>query len=96
MCTLEHRDGSGPRTFVNQAPEVDGSIKNVNKHDHIDRSAGQKERNYDRIDYVWPKYNPHDTMPQNDNGFDLELRSATIGIASCRNRISLQSPTMYL
>jgi platelet-activating factor acetylhydrolase len=71
VCALEHRDGSGPRTFVNHAPEVDGN-------DSIDHTSGQRRRDCDRIDYVWSKYNPQDTSPQNDEGVDIELRSAQL------------------
>lgn len=78
VCAIEHRDGSGPRTYVNHSKERETSIEEVGKHRHIDHRPKQKERRYDKIDYVWPKNNPYDTMPDNSDGVDLELRSAQL------------------
>jgi len=78
VCALEHRDGSAPRTFVNHTSEVDGRIKNVDNNHHIIRSAGQKQTNSDQVDYVWSKYNRQDTSPKNEQGVDIELRSAQL------------------
>jgi len=78
VCAIEHRDGSGPRTFVNHAKTGQGSIEELDKHSCIDHGWEEKRKNYDRVDYVWPKDNPHDTMPQNTDGVDLELRSAQL------------------
>lgn len=78
VCAIEHRDGSGPRTFVNHSKEGEGSIEEMDKHYHIDHGPTQKKQGYDKIDYVWPKDNPHDTMPENTEGVDRELRSAQL------------------
>ena len=60
-------------------PKVgEGCLEELDKRDHIDHGREEAKRNYDRVDYVWPKDNPHDTLPQNADGIDLELRSAQL------------------
>ncbi|KAF2091235.1 hypothetical protein K490DRAFT_10182, partial [Saccharata proteae CBS 121410] len=78
VCAIEHRDGSGPRTYVNHPPEGVGSMEEREKHDHIDHSEKQHEKGYNKVDYIFPKYNPMDTSPNNDQGVDRELRNAQI------------------
>ncbi|KAF2112039.1 platelet-activating factor acetylhydrolase, isoform II-domain-containing protein [Lophiotrema nucula] len=77
VCAMEHRDGSGPRTFVNHAKEGDGSMEDQEKHG-IDHSEKDKRRGYDKLDYIFPENNPMDTAPNNEKGVDAELRSAQI------------------
>ncbi|KAH6650258.1 platelet-activating factor acetylhydrolase, isoform II-domain-containing protein [Chaetomium tenue] len=90
VVAVEHRDGSGARTFVNKA----GKKENLESQD-VDKSAGppenekkrrrtrKKKRNteirpYYKIDYLVPKDNAQDTSPHNPNGVDKELRGAQI------------------
>ncbi|TVY76049.1 Platelet-activating factor acetylhydrolase, partial [Lachnellula suecica] len=73
VVALEHRDGSGPRTFVNLPPDN----KAMNSS-NIDLSAEAKRTGASRMDYVFPQHNPRDTMPGNKCGVDSELRGAQI------------------
>lgn len=89
VVAVEHRDGSGARTFVNKA----GKKENLESQD-VDKSAGppenekksrrtRKKRNteirpYYKIDYLVPKNNAQDTSPHNPDGVDKELRGAQI------------------
>lgn len=75
VVAIEHRDGSGPRTFINLPPDKIGVDTAKGKED-----AGNKDRKkgYSRMDYVFPKGNERDTMPGNEQGVDAELRSAQI------------------
>jgi platelet-activating factor acetylhydrolase len=73
VVAIEHRDGSGPRTFVN-LPE-----KGVDTaQGKIDISNRDRRRGFSRMDYVFPKDNARDTMPGNEQGVDGELRAAQI------------------
>ncbi|KAJ5037229.1 uncharacterized protein L3040_007406 [Drepanopeziza brunnea f. sp. 'multigermtubi'] len=65
VVSLEHRDGSGPRTFVNLPNNAASSDE-------------AREKGYYKMDYVFPKGNAKDTMPGNKQGVDAELRSAQI------------------
>ncbi|KAF2233820.1 hypothetical protein EV356DRAFT_447580 [Viridothelium virens] len=76
VCAVEHRDGSGPRTFVNHSEHGEGSRKEREMKGNLDHTPEEKEKSYDVIDYIWPQSNPYDTSPNNDKGVDRELRSA--------------------
>ncbi|KAF2868604.1 platelet-activating factor acetylhydrolase, isoform II-domain-containing protein [Massariosphaeria phaeospora] len=78
VCALEHRDGSGPRTFVNHTKEGAGSIEEREHKGQVDHSEEEKRNGYDTIDYIFPKDNPYDTSPSNEKGVDSELRTAQI------------------
>jgi platelet-activating factor acetylhydrolase len=78
VCALEHRDGSGPRTFVNHAHEGEGSVGEREKKGKIDHTEEERRRGYDIIDYIFPQDNPLDTSPSNEKGVDSELRDAQI------------------
>lgn len=78
VCAVEHRDGSGPRTYVNHAKSGAGTMSDGEKKGHVDHKPDEKERGYDVIDYLFPKDNPYDTSPQGDKGVDRELRDAQI------------------
>ncbi|KAF2139812.1 uncharacterized protein K452DRAFT_319934 [Aplosporella prunicola CBS 121167] len=85
VCALEHRDGSGPRTYVNhplRGPCIttDCSSDDTDGDCAVDHTQKQRERGYDRVDYVFPKDNPIDTNPNNTKGVDRELRSAQIAL----------------
>jgi platelet-activating factor acetylhydrolase len=67
VMAIEHRDGSGPRTFIN-LPE--GRRQAPAEHDLPDgegkESTEGRTRGYDTIDYLFPKHNKYDTAPGNE------------------------------
>ena len=73
VVSIEHRDGSGPRTFVN-LPKADERTASG----EVDNTVTDREKGFSRMDYVFPKDNAQDTMPGNKQGVDAELRSAQI------------------
>lgn len=77
VCAVEHRDGSGPRTYINHASSGEGGLDDLDRH-NIDHQPIERERGHDTIDYLWPKDNPNDTDPRNQKGPDRELRGAQI------------------
>ncbi|KAF2758747.1 hypothetical protein EJ05DRAFT_485839 [Pseudovirgaria hyperparasitica] len=88
VCAIEHRDGSAPRTFVNRTKESRDQEKNGKSEPNgmahragtgVNRAELKKEKvGYDMIDYIWPKGNPYDTSPSNDQGVDTQLRQDQI------------------
>ena len=80
VCAVEHRDGSGPRSFVNFARSGKGSTEDFEKRGKADIGPESRQRGYDVVDYIWPKYNHWDTMPNNEQGVDTELREAQIAL----------------
>ena len=80
VCAVEHRDGSGPRTYINHAPSGEGSLDELDRRGGIDHQPIERRRGYDVINYLFPKDNPYDTGPHNDQGVDTELREAQIGL----------------
>ncbi|CRK33244.1 hypothetical protein BN1723_003928 [Verticillium longisporum] len=70
VIAVEHRDGSGARTYVNLPAEQElsetESEANLNVSDHY------------CVDYLFPKDNAQDTSPHNARGVDTELRTAQI------------------
>jgi platelet-activating factor acetylhydrolase len=72
VISMEHRDGSGPRTYIN-LPKGEHA-----GNDKIMHSPKDEAKGYSRMDYVFPHQNPLDTMPGNDLGVDMELRGAQI------------------
>ncbi|KAL6706402.1 hypothetical protein ACN47E_005508 [Coniothyrium glycines] len=92
VCAVEHRDGSGPRTFINhkkRAPAKKdrhggGKINETEddndnkKFSHLDHTEEEIQQGYHHVDYIFPKGNPKDTAPNNEQGIDTELRSAQI------------------
>lgn len=79
VCAVEHRDGSGPRTYINYAKSGPGSMEDFEKRD-IDLEPEVKTRGYGKVDYLWPKNNRKDTLPNNEQGVDRELRDAQIAL----------------
>ncbi len=73
VVSMEHRDGSAPRTFINLPKAGDNEATGETDIPDSDRRKG-----YSRMDYVFPKDNAQDTMPGNEQGVDTELRSAQI------------------
>ena len=76
VCAIEHRDGSGARTFINHPLQGLGSRKEREANGNVDHWEQETERHYDIMDFVYPKYNPMDTRPSNEQGIDKELRAA--------------------
>lgn len=76
VIAVEHRDGSGPRTYINHAKRGEGSASDLETRGKLDHDPHQKERGYSIIDYIFPKDNPLDTSPLNEKGVDTELRDA--------------------
>ena len=80
VCAVEHRDGSGPRTYVNHARSGEGSMEDLERRRRVDHRPQEKANGYDCIDYLFPQDNPWDTSPHNEKGVDEELRSAQIAL----------------
>jgi platelet-activating factor acetylhydrolase len=78
VCAIEHRDGSGPRTYVNHATTGDASIPSMEAKGNVDHTPKQRTKKFDKVDYIFPKANPRDTAPNNEKGVDQELRAAQI------------------
>jgi len=78
VCAVEHRDGSGPRTYINHAKSGVGTMSERENAGKVDHSSDEQRRGYDVMDYVFPKDNPYDTSPLNEKGVDHELRNAQI------------------
>lgn len=80
VIALEHRDGSGPRTYIN-LPEPGQRKAPLEQGGSREEERSQKDakgRGYDKMDYVFPTNNPRDTMPGNKQGVDAKLRKAQI------------------
>lgn len=78
VCAVEHRDGSGPRSFINHAEPPSASSARGENQDQVEHTAEERAQGYGTIDYVFPLGNPDDTSPHNDKGVDRELRDAQI------------------
>lgn len=79
---VEHRDGSSPRTYVNHSYRGEGSFEEIENRSEIQHLPRQKKKGFDRVDYLFPLGNPHDTSPNNDKGVDRELREAQVDFRS--------------
>ncbi|KAF3762254.1 hypothetical protein M406DRAFT_217998, partial [Cryphonectria parasitica EP155] len=90
VVAVEHRDGSGARSYVNVPPDRDSPelsqeerSRSVDKAEPGKSAASQageeprRARNY-VVDYIFPKDNAQDTAPHNAKGVDRELRGAQI------------------
>ena len=73
VVAVEHRDGSGPRTFINLPKDASSWQER-----EIEISDEERKKGYSRMDYIFPEKNPRDTDPGNDDGIDSDLRSAQI------------------
>jgi platelet-activating factor acetylhydrolase len=63
VCAVEHRDGSGVKTFINKEDPRSGS--------ESDLEDGVQ-------DYIYPPDNPNDTSPTNENGIDYHFRKSQL------------------
>lgn len=61
VCAVEHRDGSGPRTFVNHTDNGVGSMAEREQTGRVDHKFDERDTGYDVVDYLFPKDNPYDT-----------------------------------
>jgi len=75
VCAIEHRDGSGARTFVNHPPKGLDNHEKGGMNGKASRSTKQGHRNYNIVDFVFPKDNRYDTRPGNPDGVDEMLRN---------------------
>ena len=78
VCAVEHRDGSGARTFVNHPEQGLGSRQEREESGRVDHHPKAMKKPYDVIDYIKPKDDPHDTTPGHKT--DTKLRSAQIDL----------------
>ncbi|KAK3939698.1 platelet-activating factor acetylhydrolase [Diplogelasinospora grovesii] len=90
VVAMEHRDGSGARTYVNKIGHQDLDSQHLDREkpspekDAKDKAASDLRKqntdpkNYYMVDYIFPKDNAQDTSPHNARGVDTELRSAQI------------------
>ncbi len=78
VCAVKHRDGSGARTFVNHPPEEKDSRKETETNGYDNQREKEANHRWDMIDFIFPKCNPSDPRPSNEQGLDEELRSAQI------------------
>ncbi|PSR94172.1 platelet-activating factor acetylhydrolase, isoform II-domain-containing protein, partial [Coniella lustricola] len=81
VVAMEHRDGSGARTYVNHCVDEEGDLEPTansrSENTKQDREQPQRARHY-MVDYIFPKDNAQDTAPHNAKGVDRELRGAQI------------------
>ena len=94
VIAMEHRDGSGARTFVNlpkdtKTPELATMAEiNAGNPKQSKKLRGGKtkskppntEHPFYCVDYILPKDNAQDTSPHSAKGVDLELRGAQIDL----------------
>lgn len=78
VCAVEHRDGSGARTFVNHPEHGLGSRQEREKTGGVDHHPKAAKKPYDKVDYIKSKYDRNDTTPGHKT--DTELRSAQIDL----------------
>ncbi|EGO51455.1 hypothetical protein NEUTE1DRAFT_52085 [Neurospora tetrasperma FGSC 2508] len=93
VVAMEHRDGSGARTYVNQeGSSPDLCSQNLDRRSYSEREKEDgsavktkrrrkkngKKKPYYMVDYLFPLDNAQDTRPHNPAGVDTELRLAQI------------------
>ncbi|KAL7963921.1 platelet-activating factor acetylhydrolase, isoform II domain-containing protein [Trichoderma compactum] len=93
VVAIEHRDGSGARTYVSlpsnvEAAAIESSTAEIHtnndgkendaKDKKVQRQRKEGSNPYYVVDYILPKDNAQDTSPHNRRGVDHVLRSAQI------------------
>ncbi|TDZ32287.1 Platelet-activating factor acetylhydrolase [Colletotrichum trifolii] len=86
VVAVEHRDGSGARTYVNLPETRDVSdsdsstayVKSFSAQKIKNKKKGKQSDRHYCVDYLFPKDNAQDTAPHNARGVDTELRTAQI------------------
>lgn len=74
VIAIEHRDGSGARSYVNHPRHANGSTLKREQESELKHSAESRKRGYHVVDYIFPRDNSFDTSPHNEQGVDRELR----------------------
>ncbi len=78
VVALEHRDGSGPRTFVTHPESTPGNLqRKESKGDTIHKKTNHR-KGYDQIDFIFAQADKHDTTPGHQ--IDHELRNAQVDL----------------
>jgi platelet-activating factor acetylhydrolase len=85
VLAVEHRDGSGARTYVNLPENKEVSRQQSDVNINVDDVSSKKRKKdpesrnqHYKVDYLFPKDNAQDTAPHNARGVDTELRNAQI------------------
>lgn len=83
VVAVEHRDGSGARTYVNlpehrEVSDSESSLETVNAKKIKNKKNGKDLGQHYCVDYLFPKNNEQDTAPNNEQGVDMQLRAAQI------------------
>ncbi|TFB06801.1 Platelet-activating factor acetylhydrolase [Trichoderma ghanense] len=93
VVAIEHRDGSGARTYVSlpgnvEAAAIESSTAEIHTNNDSEEKDGKDKKVQRRrkdglnpyyvVDYILPKDNAQDTRPHNSRGVDHTLRSAQI------------------
>ncbi|KAH0492389.1 hypothetical protein TgHK011_007347 [Trichoderma gracile] len=93
VVAIEHRDGSGARTYVSlpgnvEAAAIELSTAEIHTNNDSEEKGGKDKKVQRRrkeglnpyyvVDYILPKDNAQDTRPHNSRGVDRTLRSAQI------------------
>ncbi|KAL7808012.1 phospholipase A2, group VII [Trichoderma gracile] len=93
VVAIEHRDGSGARTYVSlpgnvEAAAIELSTAEIHTNNDSEEKDGKDKKVQRRrkeglnpyyvVDYILPKDNAQDTRPHNSRGVDRTLRSAQI------------------
>ncbi|RFU73619.1 platelet-activating factor acetylhydrolase [Trichoderma arundinaceum] len=91
VVAVEHRDGSGARTYVSLPSNVEAAAiesSTAELHTNNEGEEHTKDKKVQRrgkglnpyyvVDYILPKDNAQDTSPHNRRGVDRTLRSAQI------------------
>ena len=78
VCSVEHRDGSGPRTLINRNTAGSGTSGHRERSEqgeipHVRHRQGSR---FAITDFIFPKNDPADTDPQHE--VDHKLRSAQL------------------
>ncbi|OHE93740.1 platelet-activating factor acetylhydrolase [Colletotrichum orchidophilum] len=83
VVAVEHRDGSGARTYVNlpehrEVSDSESSLETFNAKKIKNKKRGKESGQHYCVDYLFPKNNEQDTAPNNERGVDMQLRAAQI------------------
>lgn len=78
VVALEHRDGSGPRSLINHPERGPASRQCREALGKLEHTESDRERNYDMVDFIFPKHDKNDTAPGHE--VDQELRKAQIDL----------------
>ncbi|ETI27217.1 hypothetical protein G647_09900 [Cladophialophora carrionii CBS 160.54] len=78
VVALEHRDGSGPRTLVTHPDAGPASRHFTKAQGGVEHESSDMKRSYDKVDFIFPKHDTHDTSPGHQ--IDQELRNAQVDL----------------